>query len=185
MKNGSAKTGGHAEDATLPNLLIVDARWHVVLFAATDIWAAAIGFEPAIGQAIPEALQFVIDAALGERNIDRSTVFCARFSPWPEIAVTMHAVTTGHEPLLALSAQRFRARRNLRHAQRSYGLSPRELEILRHVLGGSGTSQIAIALSIADSTVVAHVKSLLIKTKAANRAALVARVLGWDETRLP
>lgn len=182
MTFGAAKRAVDFAHLTgMPNLLVVDAAWRVVLVSATDIWEAA-GIRVRVGRAIPVALQTLVTAAIESLQIDRATAFCASIMPWPGIAVTFYAVASVGEPLIALTAQQFRARKNLRYAQRAYGLSPREIEILHHVLGGLGTSQIANALSIADSTVIAHVKSLLIKTRAANRAALVARVLGWEET---
>ena len=161
-----------------PNLLIVDRAWRAVIVSATDVWEIA-GIHVRAGHTIPVALQSVVRSAIDASNVDRAAAYCIRISPCADISITIYPVETPGDRLIALSAQQFRARKNLRHAQVAYGLSPRELDILRHVLDGSGTPQIASALNIADSTVVAHVKSLLAKTKAANRAALVARVLGW------
>ncbi len=171
-------------DVTAPNLLIVDQNWSVVIAAGTDIWERA-GYRVAVGRNVPPPLQLIVGSTLDALNIDRSKSFSARISPWPDIGLTIYSVDSADQRLIALTAQPYRARRNLLHAQRTYRLSPRELDILGYVLGGSGTSEIAIALRIADSTVIAHVKSLLVKTKATNRAALVARVLGWEGTLIP
>jgi DNA-binding NarL/FixJ family response regulator len=172
--NGAAPTNVLAT----PNLLIVDRSWRAIIASATDIWNIA-GIHVRIGHTVPVALQTVASSACDAANVDRSAAYCVRIALCPDIAMTIYPVETTSERLMALSVQQFRARKDLRHAQVAYGLSPRELDILRHVLDGSGTPQIALALNIADSTVIAHVKSLLMKTKAANRAALVARVLGW------
>lgn len=175
----TAGSGGLAVNAATPNLLVIDVGWKVVVASETDIWEAA-GIPVKIGHAVPGALQALVSAAVGADKIRGSAAFCVRISPWPGVAITIFAVESASQRLVAINAQQFRARQSLRHAQRTYGLSPRELEILSHVLNGAGTAQIAMALNIADSTVIAHIKSLLMKTKATNRAALVARVLGWE-----
>lgn len=184
MNGHMGRLGSSTVAAASPNLLIVDGLWNVVIASATDIWES-VGVHIGVDRAIPPVLQTLVNAAIESSHLDRSMAFCIRISPWPGIAITVCAVDSARGQLLAITAQEFQARTSLRHAQIAFGLSPRELEILRHVLGGAGTSQIAITLNIADSTVIAHVKSLLFKTHAANRAALVARVLGWEEALTP
>ncbi len=163
------------------NFLVLDAQWRVIIASATDIWDF-LGLAVAIGGTIPEQLQAIVAATVESLQFMTSPDKSVRITPWPSIALSITTVYGRDGALLALSAQRYQIRASLKHAERAYGLSPRELETLRHVLSGAGTSRIAQKLSIADSTVTAHVKSMLIKTKAANRAALVARVLGWDDT---
>lgn len=65
-------------------------------------------------------------------------------------------------------------------AARRYGLSPRELDVLRLLLTGSSTGDIAQRLTIGGETVRDHVKNLLRKTGARNRVELVGRALGYD-----
>ena len=65
------------------------------------------------------------------------------------------------------------------------GLTPREPEVLAHVVAGRTYGEIARALVISEKPVSVHISSLLRKTGAANRvdlAALVARV-GSSRTR--
>jgi len=57
-------------------------------------------------------------------------------------------------------------------------LTPRQLEILRFVAAGLTSRQIAERLFLTDETVKWHVKQILKKTAASNRAEAVARVLG-------
>ena len=168
-----------SERGAAPNLVVVDAQWSVLIISATDIWHAA-GIDVALGRTLPAALQAIVLAALPADP--RTEARHAVVSPWPNVALTVHTAQGASGSLIALSAQPIGAREMLRRAQLVYGLSRRELEILWHILSGAGTSQIALTLNIADSTVIAHVKSLMAKTRAANRAALVARVLGWEET---
>ena len=59
------------------------------------------------------------------------------------------------------------------------GLTPREREVLAHVVAGRTYGEIARALVISEKTVSVHISNLLRKTGAANRvdlAALVARL---------
>ena len=57
-------------------------------------------------------------------------------------------------------------------------LTPRQLEILRFVAAGLTSRQISERLFLTDATVKWHVKQILKKTAASNRAEAVARVLG-------
>ncbi|HEX4063520.1 MAG TPA: LuxR C-terminal-related transcriptional regulator [Streptosporangiaceae bacterium] len=63
--------------------------------------------------------------------------------------------------------------------RRSYGgeLSPREIDVVRLVLGGRTNRQIAEALFLSPKTVACHVYSAMRKFNVANRAALAARAL--------
>ncbi len=54
---------------------------------------------------------------------------------------------------------------------RSYGLSKRELEVLRHIATGQTDREIAEALSLSVRTVSNHVKKILNKTGCSNRTA--------------
>jgi two-component system, NarL family, nitrate/nitrite response regulator NarL len=51
----------------------------------------------------------------------------------------------------------------------SKGLSPREVQILRHLMGGYSNKAIARELSISEATVKVHLKALLRKVRVSNR----------------
>jgi two-component system, NarL family, nitrate/nitrite response regulator NarL len=51
----------------------------------------------------------------------------------------------------------------------SRGLSPREVQILRHLMTGHSNKAIARALDISEATVKVHLKALLRKVQASNR----------------
>jgi DNA-binding CsgD family transcriptional regulator len=57
-------------------------------------------------------------------------------------------------------------------------LSPRESEVLGHVVSGSDTRQLAELLFISEHTVQDHFKSIFAKTGAHTRASLLSKVLG-------
>jgi DNA-binding CsgD family transcriptional regulator len=66
-----------------------------------------------------------------------------------------------------------------------YSLTPREREILDHVIAGRTYSEIARALVISEKTVSSHISNLLRKTGTANRvdlARLAIRALGAPES---
>lgn len=63
------------------------------------------------------------------------------------------------------------------------GLSPRERETLRLIAGGMGDRQIARQLEIGERTARTHVKNLMLKLDADNRAHAVDR--GWRRGLLP
>jgi DNA-binding NarL/FixJ family response regulator len=59
----------------------------------------------------------------------------------------------------------------------AWGLSPRELDVLRLVCDGRSNGQIAERLVISTRTVQSHVASLLAKSQARNRTDLAVRAL--------
>jgi DNA-binding NarL/FixJ family response regulator len=65
------------------------------------------------------------------------------------------------------------------------GLSPREVEILRHVAAGMSNREIGQALHISEHTAANHIRSILRKTGCANRteAASYAHTRGLADPR--
>lgn len=92
------------------------------------------------------------------------------------IARISHLTGTGGS-FIAIWAEASRRREDLADATRRFGFTRREQEVLLHMLGGRRASEIATALSIAEGTVGDHFKALIKKTRARNRAEMVARVL--------
>jgi DNA-binding NarL/FixJ family response regulator len=56
----------------------------------------------------------------------------------------------------------------------AYGLSPRELEVLRHVAGGKTNKEIATELFLSERTVERHVSNIFAKLDLSTRAAATA-----------
>ncbi len=57
-------------------------------------------------------------------------------------------------------------------------LTRREVEVLRHMAGGASNREIANRLVITEATVKSHVKQILRKLRASNRAQAVSMYLG-------
>lgn len=62
--------------------------------------------------------------------------------------------------------------------ERAFGLSAREAELLRHLVGGSDTAGIARQMFLSEHTVQDHLKSIFTKTGSRNRRTLLARATG-------
>ena len=69
-------------------------------------------------------------------------------------------------------------------AQRDLELSPRQTEIVRHVLEGKADKQIALELSISLATVRTHLRRLFIKFGLSDRLELTILVLAALRGRL-
>lgn len=62
-----------------------------------------------------------------------------------------------------------------------FKLTRRQTEVLALVLEGASAGEIAHQLTISEYTAQGYIKSLLSKTDSRNRAAMVARVLEWEQ----
>ncbi len=81
--------------------------------------------------------------------------------------------------VFAVSVEHFRGGDSLSRAARKYRLTPREMDVLAMILEGANTTETALALNIAETTVQGYHKRLLSKTQSRNRPAMVANVLDW------
>lgn len=66
---------------------------------------------------------------------------------------------------------------------RAFALSPRERELLGHLVTGADTRELARTLHLSEHTVQDHLKSIFAKTGAPNRRVLVSRALGAGAPR--
>jgi DNA-binding CsgD family transcriptional regulator len=67
-----------------------------------------------------------------------------------------------------------------REAAETYGLTPRELEVLRLVASGKTNREIASALVVSEHTVARHVQNILIKLRVSSRTAAAAFAFGHE-----
>jgi DNA-binding CsgD family transcriptional regulator len=68
-------------------------------------------------------------------------------------------------------------RRDTAEIRARFGLTDREMQVIQFVMMGATNKEIAAALSIAEQTVKEHLKHIMDKTDAANRTALLARLV--------
>ena len=99
--------------------------------------------------------------------------------PMPLVALRSFPLLSADGVRIGLSIERFGARNSLAWAAQRFSISARELQVLALILQGMGTPEIASRLQIAESTAHDHIKRMLLKTKARNRAEMVAKTLGW------
>ncbi len=64
-----------------------------------------------------------------------------------------------------------------------YRLTSRQIDVLLHVIEGANAGEVAAALQISEYTAQGYIKTLLMKTESRNRAAMVAKVLDWENAR--
>ncbi|HTD32682.1 MAG TPA: LuxR C-terminal-related transcriptional regulator [Candidatus Elarobacter sp.] len=83
---------------------------------------------------------------------------------------------------IALLLEPMSTRENLGTAARRFGLSRRELDVVRLLLEGDSACEIAQRLGIAEYTVGDYIKRIFAKTRVRNRSEMIAKVLGWSPT---
>jgi DNA-binding CsgD family transcriptional regulator len=71
-------------------------------------------------------------------------------------------------------------REDLTQAVTRFSFTPREVEVLDRILNGMNAAEIAEDLCIAEVTVFDHFKHISHKTKARNRADMLAKVFNWQ-----
>ena len=72
-------------------------------------------------------------------------------------------------------------RGSIQRAAQRYGLSKREMDVLRLMLDNQSNASIARGLTIAESTVADHIKSIYRKTQSARRTELIGKLLQGEE----
>ncbi len=73
-------------------------------------------------------------------------------------------------------------REDLSDAVARFSFTPREVEVLNCILSGMSAAEIAEDLCIAQVTVFDHFKHISHKTKARNRADMLAKIFNWQPT---
>lgn len=88
----------------------------------------------------------------------------------------------GYAPGYVVCIERLSPHGRLLASLERFKFSPRELDVLLLMLEGRTAKETAQQLNLATSTVVDIITRLLTKTGARNKAALIAKVLGWEAT---
>jgi DNA-binding CsgD family transcriptional regulator len=93
-------------------------------------------------------------------------------------AARMGAAQPAADPDIAVSIEPAAPQDRAAVFARACGLSPRETELLQHLVTGAGTRDVARDMFVSEHTVQDHLKSIFTKTATGNRRTLLARALG-------
>jgi DNA-binding CsgD family transcriptional regulator len=150
-----------------PRFVIVNELAQIVMTStdAPDADIADMTFSPALTTKL-----------IAEIESEKKTEVFALVSPTTVLRATPLNGSTGR--FYALFVEHVESRDLLANASERYGLSLRELDVLRLVLHGMSTAEIAHRLCIAATTVHAHVKNIARKTKSTKRTEILAKLLG-------
>ncbi len=154
--------------------------------SADRLFAAAMAQATGFGALIHRAATLTAWAAHLRAGAGADAGAAARVTEMRAEARRM-AAGTGQARLLRLLGQLDAApgagtgQRDGRDGPDAAGLTPREIAVLRLLAAGSSNREIASRLKIAENTAANHVRSILLKTGAANRtqAATLAMTRGW------
>lgn len=109
---------------------------------------------------------------------------CSAGMAYPIPGVALRVVPMrGAGVLIGVFLEEHAGRHPLEHAAALYRISPREREVLHALLDGQSVADIAMALSLAESTVNDHIARMIVKTNASNRIEMAATLLGWPAVR--
>jgi DNA-binding CsgD family transcriptional regulator len=150
-----------------PRFVIVDDCAQIIMTSGETIDSEAADMP--FSQALTVKL-------IAEIEADKKGEVFALISPTTVVRATPLNGNGGRH--YALFVEHVESRDLLANASESYGLSLRELDVLRLVLHGMTTTEIAARLCIANTTVHAHVKNIARKTKSTKRTEILAKLLG-------
>ena len=150
-----------------PRFVIVNEQAQIVMTSSdpADADPADLAFSPALTAAL-----------IAEIESGKESEVFALISPTTVVRATPLNGNAGR--FYALFVEYVESRDLLANASERYGLSLRELDVLRLVLHGMTTTEIAHRLCIAATTVHAHVKNIARKTKSTKRTEILAKLLG-------
>ncbi len=96
-------------------------------------------------------------------------------------AVRLSPLFGTEEKVFGLIVEADRDFNSISRAAGRFSLTKRQAEVLALVLEGASAAEIAGLLTISEYTAQGYLKSLLSKTASRNRAAMVAKVLNWNQ----
>ncbi len=164
-----------------PELFILDAELRVVSTSRGAAWLLERP-DPAQFEELAEAVRRALseppsDIGLeGESDAGSNVAIGELFGE--TILLRVLHLQGDHAGNLAVLSERLQLRDPITRAAARFNLSPRERDVLREVMLGHGTSQIADRLGIAETTVADHVKRIAMKTDSHRRSEIIAKVLG-------
>jgi DNA-binding CsgD family transcriptional regulator len=126
----------------------------------------------------PEIVAFVKAFVDDLRGDDRCSSLLVRIDE--ESSVRLWALASEEKQLVALVIEGDRSGDRISDAAVRFGLTRRQVDVLRLTLEGANAGEIARVLNISEYTAQGYVKTLLAKTGSRNRASMVAKVLDWE-----
>lgn len=106
-------------------------------------------------------------------------------SPLPGLFIRIIPLAGPGGTFYGLFFEREQRREDLKDAVERFAFTPREVDVLDRILDGMNASEIADDLCIAEATVFDHFKHITCKTKARNRADMLAKIFNWQPSLKP
>jgi DNA-binding CsgD family transcriptional regulator len=163
------------EQRATPALYIVDGRMRVLYFRP-DTSERRKELQPTPEGALPPALEYAALKLIAEHDRKGGTI--RRLAVAGSVVVRVLALSGTGPAEYAIIVERFALRDHMKALAERNGLSRREREVLSLVAKGLRNEEIARHLVVSKSTVIFHVKQLLMKTNSRNRTELVAKIIG-------
>jgi len=168
-----------------PGIMILDREGALLYMndAVSDV-VQLVGSPPQPGAdwaapMVPDEVRSVcrqIDAAGGEAPATTKLFYCALGKPYALRAFPVSGVDAAAPRHIMVLVEPVSEKRQIDFdaVQREYGLSRRELEVLRLICQGLSNREIGERLFISEHTVKDHVKKVLLAFDAASRAEVIA-----------
>jgi DNA-binding CsgD family transcriptional regulator len=134
------------------------------------------------GPAFPEEARQIIDAMRADVD-EASLEVKPTFALEAGLAIRIQPVGGSMGRFMVVLVEPFRLRDHLTPACRKYALTLRECDVLRGLMNGTRTTEIAADLGIAASTVTGHIKSIMAKTSTSSRSEMLARIISHEAER--
>ncbi|MFF4645795.1 LuxR C-terminal-related transcriptional regulator [Streptomyces sp. NPDC001389] len=170
----TAAPGGRDPQARA--MVLLSAEYEVLTTSATArAWFAELAEVPASGAAgLPATAYGVAAAALRSTSGGSRVCVPTRSGGWA--GIEGWRLEGGSSPQIALSVGPASPPDRIAALLRAYALTPRECQVLRQVLRGASTAEIATGLALSRLTVQDHLKSVFAKTGVRSRRELVGQV---------
>jgi DNA-binding CsgD family transcriptional regulator len=167
-----------SDQRSTPYILIVDCDARIKFADRRNHWREIVDQVGSVeGDVLPEALASFVRQHTKQQSAHESHTTINAGSG--KLLASLVPLATDQPQLYALTLARSRQEPTLQAATDRYALTRREAQILRAVMSGAPSQQIAHRFSIRLATVEWHTKRLLMKTGSSNRTEMVSRVLGW------
>lgn len=111
------------------------------------------------------------DAFVSEFRSGRRRYFCRTFM------VDWHAKDPSHPDVAVLLERGPSAFVSSLRVSRQFGFTPREGEVLGHLLQGMSSKEIADRMNVSPSTVKGFLRIIMIKTGAASRSGVIGKIM--------